>query len=185
MNDAQRRRRDPQGRKQAIIEAAADLIVERGVGYLTHRNIAARAKVPLGSTTQHFVSLDELKTKALSYLAQWIDAALAEMALEIERDGCTPEVLSRIFHRYFKDTMRVQADAAFYAASIEDPSLRPLATHWWRGMVALLSRHRDPATAQAIAIFADGGLIFSVMNGKPPSETEILEILRKLMQTSA
>ena len=54
-------RRDPEGRRRAIIEAAAELIVEGGAASLTHRAFAARAGVSLGSTTQYFGSLDELR----------------------------------------------------------------------------------------------------------------------------
>ena len=57
-------RRDPEGRRRAIIDAAAELIVDSGASSLTHRAVAARAGVSLGSTTQYFSSLDELRELA-------------------------------------------------------------------------------------------------------------------------
>ena len=36
------RRRDPERRRQEILEAAAELVVESGVPALTHRAVAAR-----------------------------------------------------------------------------------------------------------------------------------------------
>lgn len=49
------RKRDPEARRNAILNAAVDLIVESGTSSLTHRAVAARAGVSLGSTIDHQV----------------------------------------------------------------------------------------------------------------------------------
>src|SRR5690606_18785665 len=76
--------RDPEGRRRAILHAAAELIVENGATGISHRAIAQRAGVSLGSTTQYFDSLDELREAALQLLADDIDEQLAK----IERGLC-------------------------------------------------------------------------------------------------
>ena len=53
--------RDPAGRRQAIIDAAANLIAREGSSKITNRRVAEEAGVPLGSTTQYFKSIDELR----------------------------------------------------------------------------------------------------------------------------
>ncbi|MBH0246908.1 TetR family transcriptional regulator, partial [Streptomyces cavourensis] len=58
------RRYDPD-RRTRIIDAALRVIVADGIAGLSHRSVAAEADVPLGSTTYHFGSLDELLTAAL------------------------------------------------------------------------------------------------------------------------
>ena len=58
-------RRDPEARRQQIIKAAVRAIAEVGVGNVTHRQIAALAGVPLGSTTYYFPTLDDLVAAAL------------------------------------------------------------------------------------------------------------------------
>ncbi|MFB9840394.1 TetR/AcrR family transcriptional regulator, partial [Actinoallomurus acaciae] len=63
-------RRDPEGRRRAIVDAACALIPEVGVGGLTHRAVAARAGVQLGSTTYHFATLDDLSRAALAHAAR-------------------------------------------------------------------------------------------------------------------
>ena len=50
---------DPR-RRERILAAALDLIAEEGVAGVSHRKIAARAGVPLGSMTYHFTGIDEL-----------------------------------------------------------------------------------------------------------------------------
>lgn len=58
------RRYDPE-RRQRIIDAAIRVVAAKGIGGLSHRSAAAEADVPLGSTTYHFKTLDELMVAAL------------------------------------------------------------------------------------------------------------------------
>lgn len=54
-------------RRQALVEAAADLLVEGGFDAVRHRAVAERAGLPLASTTYYFESLDELVTAAVEH----------------------------------------------------------------------------------------------------------------------
>jgi len=47
-------------RRDAIVRAAAELILAEGPAGVTHRTVAARADVPLAATTYYFSGLDEL-----------------------------------------------------------------------------------------------------------------------------
>ena len=58
------RRYDPE-RRQRIIDAAIRVVGDRGIAGLSHRTVAAEADVPLGSTTYHFKTLDDLMVAAL------------------------------------------------------------------------------------------------------------------------
>jgi DNA-binding transcriptional regulator YbjK len=57
-------------RRQALVEAAADLLAERGFDAIRHRAVAERAGLPLASTTYYFDSLDELITAAVRHRGQ-------------------------------------------------------------------------------------------------------------------
>ena len=65
-----RKRRDAELRKRVIVDAAADLLLEEGMAGFTHRKIAARAQVPLGSTTQYFASIHDLREAGMMRLAE-------------------------------------------------------------------------------------------------------------------
>lgn len=52
-------------RRAQIVEAAAAYALEHGISALSHRQAAAAAQVPLGSTTYYFASLDELRAAAV------------------------------------------------------------------------------------------------------------------------
>src|SRR6476620_7597038 len=58
-------RASAQRRRAALLEAAAELAAELGAGAVTHRAVAARAGVPLSTTSYFFSSIDELVTEAL------------------------------------------------------------------------------------------------------------------------
>ena len=52
-------------RRRALVEAAVDVVAEKGVAGATHREIARRAGVPLSTTSYFFASIDELVLTAL------------------------------------------------------------------------------------------------------------------------
>src|SRR5699024_4676052 len=77
LTPSQRQRpRDPEGRRDAIVWATVAVIAEHGLARTTHRRIADRADVALGSTTYYFESLDDLVATALHAVA---DAYVAEV----------------------------------------------------------------------------------------------------------
>lgn len=57
-------------RRQALVQAAAELLVEGGFDALRHRAVADRAGLPLSSTTYYFASLDELVAAAVEHHAR-------------------------------------------------------------------------------------------------------------------
>jgi AcrR family transcriptional regulator len=109
-------RRQPRGaaRRDAIVEAAAALVVEAGPSTLTHRTIAQRADVPLAATTYYFASLDDLVGAAGTRLAErWAvhaDAVLAAVTAEVTAD-LTAEVTADLTAEVTADlTAEVTAD---------------------------------------------------------------------------
>ena len=57
---APRRQARGVARRDAIVRAAADLILQEGPASVTHRAVASRADVPLAATTYYFTGLDDL-----------------------------------------------------------------------------------------------------------------------------
>jgi DNA-binding transcriptional regulator YbjK len=58
-------RASAQRRRESLLDAAAELAAEVGAGAVTHRAVAARAGVPLSTTSYFFSSIDELVSEAL------------------------------------------------------------------------------------------------------------------------
>lgn len=88
---APRRQARGTARRDAIVHAAADLILRDGPGAVTHRAVAARADVPLAATTYYFTGLDDLVAAAGQVVVDgWVQHArdAADRAL---RPGAVPQ----------------------------------------------------------------------------------------------
>ncbi|HWU30779.1 MAG TPA: TetR family transcriptional regulator [Microbacterium sp.] len=185
MSDAvTRRRRDPETRRREIVAAAAELIVEVGVGALTHRMIAARAGVPLGATTQYFATLDELRSEALRHLVSDVDARMEGIRSVFAERGATPAVIAELIVQGLADARAMEADRAVVTAAVNDPQLRELARRWSAQMAEFLTGDYGPERATAAAIFIDGVLWHSRINDEPLSGTFIESALATILGES-
>jgi DNA-binding transcriptional regulator YbjK len=68
-------------RRQALIVAAAELLLEGGFDSVRHRAVAQRAGLPLAATTYYFDSLEDLIVSAVEYSAR---NELAKMRARID-----------------------------------------------------------------------------------------------------
>jgi DNA-binding transcriptional regulator YbjK len=69
-------------RRQALVESAAELILQGGIDAVRHRAVANRAGLPLASTTYYFESLDELVACAFAHISS---QELDEMRARVEQ----------------------------------------------------------------------------------------------------
>lgn len=160
-------RHDPEGRRRQIIRAAAELIPEVGTAKVTHRLVAQRAGVSLGSTTRYFASLDELIGCALEELAAEIDEDLEMLGGMIARDGCEPEVIARHVHEFLTDAESVRVNIEMYHAAITDSSLQVLAMRWSEGLQQLLAEHVGSDAAYGVVAVIDGASVHAALSGEP------------------
>lgn len=117
-----RRKRDPERRRQEIVRAATEMLLEGST--LSHRAVAQRAGVPLGATTYYFSSLHDLREAAVCQLAEEVTVELTDLAEQVAAADGDPRVLARLLHDYLTDTAQVRADAALYSAASQHEDLR-------------------------------------------------------------
>lgn len=171
-------------RRQQIVDAAAELLCSGTGGRLTHRQIAAHAGVPLGSTTYYFTDLDDLIAAALAELAAQIDDELSRTAERVAAAGDPVSVLAQTFNDYLTDLDQVRTETAIYVAGLQRPELRELSLRWFTGLVDLLKRHTDPATATAMAVFVDGATLYTALHDQP-LPPELIEHTTTLLLAAA
>ncbi|MFC4138750.1 MULTISPECIES: TetR/AcrR family transcriptional regulator [unclassified Microbacterium] len=167
MQEPERRRRDPEARRRAIVEATAELITEVGVDAVTHRMIAARAAVPLGATTQYFDTLDDLRAAALQLMASHVEEQMDLLRAAVAERGASPQVLAGIIHAALVDATSAQADRAVVTAAIRDPQLREMARGWSAQLASFLEPAHGPERALAATVFIDGILWYTQINDDP------------------
>ena len=162
--------RDPAGRRHAIAQAAADVILEEGPAKLTHRKAAERAGVPLGSTTQYFSSIEDLRLAGMQLLAQEFDASVDEFAEELKACGTDAEALVHAFRDYLSDADQVQRDAMLTAAAGAHPAIRELAAASDDRMLNIAIPRLGEKRTWALWMLADGFTTYAYLHGDPPDD---------------
>lgn len=153
---ARRRRYDPE-RRDRIVDAALRVVGRTGIAGLSHRTVAAEADVPLGSTTYHFASLDELLVAALRRANDNFGRALRESPELADPDRDLATALARLMGEWIGgERTGVELEYELYLAALRRPALRPVAAEWAGDVGACLAPRTDPATARAVIALMDG-----------------------------
>jgi DNA-binding transcriptional regulator YbjK len=159
-------RRDPEGRRRAIVHAAVAAIAEVGAGQVTHRLIAARAGVPLGSTTYYFPTLDDLVSAALREATESARALLVTWADELTVSQDVAATFADLVRRYLADREQALLEYEVCLAASRTPELRPAARLWIDGLRGICARFAgDADRGYALAALVDGALLQAVVTG--------------------
>ena len=171
-----------QERREEIARAVIDVVAEHGLRGLTHRKVAEAAGVPLGSTTYHFETLDDLMMAGLELAA---DRNLAMMTRAAERLAPGGDVAAWLTDLVIEmvTTWRESniAERELYLEAIRNPALRSVATRWDDAFVDIFESHLGDREAARLACWAlDGLAITLLMADDAPDQNHILRQLRRL-----
>lgn len=178
------RRYDPE-RKEKIVDKAFELIAECGVAGITHRLIAGRAGVPLGSMTYHFKNMDELLFLVFSHFAQKsADFMTSRMDKAENPDAAIECFASMMTDREWVNRQNMAVLYEFYSLATREPAYRQILTDWSNATRHSLERFFPPATARAFDVCIEGVLLQNFLNpeGGLPYE-EIIALLKRISAT--
>ncbi|WP_235319650.1 TetR family transcriptional regulator [Pectobacterium fontis] len=120
-----------------IVDAATNIIKRDGIRALTHRAVAHEAQVPLGSTTYHFNSLDDMLNAVMrSAITLFRDDMFSWFLERRYDDPC--DVLTDFVMRGIEDIDELAREYELFTAAISRPSLRPIALEWSDTVVAII-----------------------------------------------
>ncbi|HCE41063.1 TetR/AcrR family transcriptional regulator [Alloalcanivorax profundimaris] len=149
------RRAGSEQRRQAILDAALNIIVTDGIRAVRHRAVAREADVPLSATTYYFKDISDLIADAFTLFAEralenvvrpFRDQAFA-LIQEFQGDGASRETLieslAQVTTAFMLDELNNRrdhliAEQAFLQEAILDPRLRELADLYLEEMGTLL-----------------------------------------------
>jgi DNA-binding transcriptional regulator YbjK len=180
-----RRRHDPD-RRERLVDAAVHVLADRGIAGLSHRAVAARADVPLGSTTYHFASRDDLLLAALRRISeQWL-ATVERWEAGIDPAAPLPAEITRLVQETLSgDRARARLEYELYLAALRHPALRPLAAECLDAFTDILRRRTgDDATARALVALVDGLTLQLLLTDRPATEAEIRPLVERLTGTA-
>ncbi|MCY0930055.1 TetR family transcriptional regulator [Streptomyces sp. H27-H1] len=176
------RRYDPD-RRGRIIDAAIRVVGARGIAGLSHRSVAAEADVPLGSTTYHFKTLDDLLVAALRQANEGFARTVADSAALADPDADLAAALAALLGGFLgADRARAELEYELYLAALRRPALRPVAAEWCEAVSAALSARADPATARALVAVMDGISLQVLLKGAQYDEAYAREVLRRVLR---
>jgi DNA-binding transcriptional regulator YbjK len=177
--DKRKRTQNDPHRATRIADAAIAVVAERGVAGLTHRAVAARAGVPLGSTTYYFATLDDLLGVALSRAAQRNAARLRAWEADLGADVDLPAALADLMVRALTDERpQTLAEYELYVAALHRPSLREASAAWDAALTEVFISRTDPQRGRLLATAFCGALMQGLLADPPPTRGEAEEIFR-------
>ncbi|MFD7990809.1 TetR/AcrR family transcriptional regulator [Streptomyces mexicanus] len=175
------RRHDPE-RRQRIIDAAIRVVGRKGIAGLSHRTVAAEADVPLGSTTYHFATLDDLLVCALRQASEGFAKVIASRGGLSDPGADLAGELAGLMGQWLAgDRTGVELEYELYLAALRRPALRPVAAEWADDLAALLARRTDPVTARALVALMDGICLQVLLTGAPYDEAYAREVLARVI----
>jgi DNA-binding transcriptional regulator YbjK len=175
------RRYDPD-RRQRIIDAAIRVVGEKGLAGLSHRSAAAEADVPLGSTTYHFKTLDELMVAALRQADEGFAKAIASRGGLTDPGGDLATELAGLLGDWLAgERTGVELEYELYLAALRRPALRPVVAEQMADLADRLARHTDPVTARALVALMDGICLQVLLTGAPYEEEYARDMLARVM----
>ncbi|MFG2877962.1 TetR/AcrR family transcriptional regulator [Streptomyces sp. NPDC048337] len=176
------RRYDPD-RRRRIIDAAIRVVGAKGIAGLSHRSAAAEADVPLGSTTYHFKTLDDLLVAALREANEGFARAVADSAALADPEADLAGALARLLGEFLAaDRGRVELEYELYLAALRRPALRPVAAEWCESVATALASRTDPVTARALVAVMDGISLQVLLAGTEYDERYARDILTRVLR---
>ncbi|MEV8287318.1 TetR/AcrR family transcriptional regulator [Streptomyces niveus] len=174
---------DPK-RRERIIAATLDLIAEEGLARVSHRKIAARAGVPLGSMTYHFDGIDELLREAFGRFTDHIVAVFdARLSVPTDRDQAR-EAVADLVHALSEGPQRdLILTQELYTLAARQPEYRELTHEWMRRSRIHLEKHFDPATARQLDALIEGLTIHRALAREPHGRDLTLEAIIRITTT--
>jgi DNA-binding transcriptional regulator YbjK len=160
------RRHDPE-RRTRILDSALDVLVTDGAAGITHRKVAARAAVPLGSVTYHFSSLAELQAQAFTWYVEQRTAEFEDLFTGVNTRDELVDVLVELVQGGPSRHRSAVLGFELHLAALRNPGLRVLTQEWTRNSQAVLARFTGPEIAGRLDALLEG-LIMHVLLAPEP-----------------
>lgn len=148
-------------RKDKIVQAALDVLADSGVRGTTHRSIAQRAGVPLGSVTYYYASLEDLLVAAFERMAHQMDprygAAIRAAANQAEAREVVVDAICGS-RRATDRELRVHRE--MYAYGSTSPRVQAIVRSFEAQAIEALTTHFSEPAARAIDALVEGWWIY-------------------------
>jgi DNA-binding transcriptional regulator YbjK len=167
-------------RRRSILDAALRVVAAGGVEAVTHRRVAAKAGVPLGSTTYYFASRDDLLREAFRHHAAAVYGAVDAIADEVPLRGPADVVafLVAMVRRELESRELIVVEYELIVRAARDPLLAREVAAYERNLAARLAEGLERLgvaqsldAARTLVALVRGFEIDCLTHAAPPLET--------------
>lgn len=174
------RRYDPD-RRNRLIAAALEVIADHGVAGASHRVIARAADVPLGSTSYHFATLDDLLAAAFTLHADAVADALEQrMQAAVDRDTALDALAGHLAQDLLGADRVLVLAVELYLAAARRPALRAVTQAWMLRSRRALELHFDPVTARELDALIEGLVLHQALSTEPMTTEQVRHALHRI-----
>ena len=175
------RRRGPTDhqRRARIARAALAIITESGIGALTHRAVAKRAGVPLGSTTYHYAGRDALLLTVIQDSVAAYRRRVDVWATNLKAGSLIRDLaeLLRAMTATNVARNRLRVEYELYLVAIRSEYLRPVSASWDAILRDALQAVVGQTKARAIYAIVNGLLVEAVIHDRALDKAEVTILL--------
>jgi DNA-binding transcriptional regulator YbjK len=174
-------------RRAALLEAARDLVAERGSGAVTHRAVAERAGVAPANTSYFFSSIDDLLNEAIDHFVRQAAADAADGAKRAT--GSSPAAIADAVASGYDsdDTLSSLALVEAYLYAARNPAARPVVTEMLASarrntelMLEAAGARRAHEGAASFLALVDGFTLHWLADPASTTRTDVGDALRAL-----
>jgi TetR/AcrR family transcriptional regulator, regulator of biofilm formation and stress response len=176
---------DP-GRETRILDAALDVVADVGVNEATHRKIAARAGVPLGSLTYYFDGIDDLLARAFARLADEMSVVYrAGLERAADAEAAQAAVVDLICGPGYATDRELTLIWEMYAYANHNTAVARTTREWLARSHASLGLHFPPETCAALDVLVEGWPMHRAFQGRPLDRALVATTVRAIVAAHA
>lgn len=173
------------GRREHILSAALEDIVEVGVHRVTYRSIANRASVSPGSLTYHFSSLDEILEGAFR---QMYTGMAREYRCRFEKVATVEEAIETVVDLIDGtggDDRQTRALFEMYSYGSFNPTVRGYCDHWMTLSRQSLQLHFSEAAARTLDALHEGWSMHRYFESRPLDRNLVRRTVKAVVELEA
>ncbi len=183
-----------EARRERILRATLEVIGEAGIAAVTHRAVAERAGVPLGSMTYYFASKDDLLRESLLLFVEEEVVRLHALSASIVGSGLTVEQIAQAFaeelasHAHAERVLTV-AQFELYLESARNEALQAAAARCFEAYEDVTEAAlgavgvEDPGSSTALFVALSDGLALRRLAAPGLAQPELRDGLLQLIRS--
>ncbi|MFD2351364.1 TetR/AcrR family transcriptional regulator [Nonomuraea ferruginea] len=139
--------------------------------------------MPLGSTTYHFTSLEELLAEAFKRYAATVARVFDErMAAARDRDAAVEAVITLVSDDLLGSQRDLVLTVELYVAAARNPVLRAVTQEWMARSRQALERHFDADTARGLDALIEGLTLHNALSTEPMTPAQIRDAIQRYLR---